>query len=49
VSEAEALSLIHHSTIPGANAGTSAGATIAVDIAVRRPDLVQAVIAHEAA
>jgi pimeloyl-ACP methyl ester carboxylesterase len=29
--------------------GTSAGATIAVDLAVGRPDLVQAVIAHEAA
>jgi pimeloyl-ACP methyl ester carboxylesterase len=27
--------------------GTSAGAAIAVDLAVRRPDLVQAVIAHE--
>jgi pimeloyl-ACP methyl ester carboxylesterase len=29
--------------------GTSAGATIAVDLAVRRPDLVQAVITREAA
>ena len=29
--------------------GTSAGATIAIDLAVRRPDLVKAVIAHEAA
>lgn len=29
--------------------GTSAGATIAVDLAVRRPDLVKAVVAHEAA
>jgi hypothetical protein len=27
--------------------GTSAGAAIAVDLAVRRPDLVQVVIAHE--
>jgi pimeloyl-ACP methyl ester carboxylesterase len=27
--------------------GTSAGAAIAVDLAVRRPDLVQAVVAHE--
>jgi pimeloyl-ACP methyl ester carboxylesterase len=29
--------------------GTSAGATIAVDLAVRRPDLVRSVVAHEAA
>jgi pimeloyl-ACP methyl ester carboxylesterase len=29
--------------------GTSAGATIAIDLAVRRPDLVQIVISHEAA
>lgn len=28
--------------------GTSAGATIALDLAVRRPDLVQAVVVHEA-
>lgn len=28
--------------------GTSAGATIALDLAVRRPDLVRAVVAHEA-
>ncbi len=34
---------------PAVIVGTSAGATIAVDLAVRRPDLVQAVIAHEAA
>jgi pimeloyl-ACP methyl ester carboxylesterase len=34
---------------PAVVAGTSAGATIAVDLAVRRPDLVRAVIAHEAA
>lgn len=34
---------------PAIVVGTSAGATIAVDLAVRRPDLVQAVIAHEAA
>ena len=34
---------------PAVVVGTSAGATIAVDLAVRRPDLVQAVIAHEAA
>jgi pimeloyl-ACP methyl ester carboxylesterase len=29
--------------------GTSAGATIALDLAVRRPDLVRAVVVHEAA
>jgi pimeloyl-ACP methyl ester carboxylesterase len=34
---------------PAVAVGTSAGATIAVDLAVRRPDLLQAVIAHEAA
>ncbi len=34
---------------PAVVVGTSAGATIAVDLAVRRPDLVEAVIAHEAA
>jgi pimeloyl-ACP methyl ester carboxylesterase len=34
---------------PAVAVGTSAGATIAVDLAVRRPDLVQAVVAHEAA
>ena len=34
---------------PAIVVGTSAGATIAVDLAVRRPDLVRAVIAHEAA
>jgi pimeloyl-ACP methyl ester carboxylesterase len=34
---------------PAVVVGTSAGATIAVDLAVRRPDLLQAVVAHEAA
>ena len=34
---------------PAVVVGTSAGATIAIDLAVRRPDLVKAVIAHEAA
>jgi pimeloyl-ACP methyl ester carboxylesterase len=34
---------------PAVLVGTSAGATIAIDVAVRRPDLVQAVVAHEAA
>jgi pimeloyl-ACP methyl ester carboxylesterase len=32
---------------PAVVVGTSAGAAIAVDLAVRRPDLVQTVIAHE--
>jgi pimeloyl-ACP methyl ester carboxylesterase len=34
---------------PAVVAGTSAGATIALDLAVRRPDLVHAVVVHEAA
>lgn len=34
-------------TPPAVVVGTSAGAAIAVDLAVRRPDLVRAVIAHE--
>jgi pimeloyl-ACP methyl ester carboxylesterase len=34
-------------TPPALVVGTSAGAAIAVDLAVRRPDLVQAVVAHE--
>lgn len=34
-------------TPPAAVVGTSAGAAIAIDLAVRRPDLVQVVIAHE--
>jgi pimeloyl-ACP methyl ester carboxylesterase len=34
-------------TPPAVVVGTSAGAAIAVDLAVRRPDLVHAVIAHE--
>ncbi len=33
---------------PAVVVGTSAGATIALDLAVRRPDLVHAVVAHEA-
>jgi pimeloyl-ACP methyl ester carboxylesterase len=32
---------------PAVVVGTSAGAAIAIDLAVRRPDLVQVVIAHE--
>jgi pimeloyl-ACP methyl ester carboxylesterase len=34
---------------PAVTVGTSAGATIALDLAVRRPDLVRAVVVHEAA
>jgi pimeloyl-ACP methyl ester carboxylesterase len=34
---------------PAVAVGTSAGATIALDLAVRRPDLVRAVVVHEAA
>src|SRR5215468_6903128 len=34
---------------PAVLAGTSAGATIALDLTVRRPDLVRAVVVHEAA
>jgi 3-oxoadipate enol-lactonase len=34
-------------TAPAVVVGTSAGAAIAVDLAVRRPDLVKAVVAHE--
>jgi pimeloyl-ACP methyl ester carboxylesterase len=34
---------------PAAVVGTSAGATIALDLAARRPDLVRAVVVHEAA
>jgi 3-oxoadipate enol-lactonase len=39
--------LEHLGTPPAVVVGTSAGAAIAVDLAVRRPDLVQAVVAHE--
>ena len=34
---------------PAVAVGTSAGATIALDLAVRRPDLIRAVVVHEAA
>lgn len=37
------------SATPAVVVGTSAGATIALDLGVRRPDLVRAVVAHEAA
>jgi pimeloyl-ACP methyl ester carboxylesterase len=45
---ADAAAILESLQIPPAVVvGTSAGAAIAVDLAVRRPDLVQAVIAHE--
>jgi pimeloyl-ACP methyl ester carboxylesterase len=47
---ADAAALLEHlGTVPAVVVGTSAGASIAVDLAVRRPDLVHAVVAHEAA
>lgn len=47
---ADAAAVLEHlQTSSAVVVGTSAGATIAVDLAVRRPDLVRAVIAHEAA
>jgi pimeloyl-ACP methyl ester carboxylesterase len=46
----DAAALLEHlRTPPAVIVGTSAGATIAIDLAVRRPDLVRAVVAHEAA
>jgi pimeloyl-ACP methyl ester carboxylesterase len=45
---ADAAALLEHLHAPPAVVvGTSAGAAIAVDLAVRRPDLVRVVIAHE--
>jgi pimeloyl-ACP methyl ester carboxylesterase len=45
---ADAAAILEHlRTPPAVVVGTSAGAAIAVDLAVRRPDLVQAVVAHE--
>lgn len=45
---ADAAALLEHLRMPPAVVvGTSAGAAIAVDLAVRRPDLVEAVVAHE--
>jgi pimeloyl-ACP methyl ester carboxylesterase len=45
---ADAAALLEHLRAPpAAVVGTSAGAAIAVDLAVRRPDLVRVVIAHE--
>jgi pimeloyl-ACP methyl ester carboxylesterase len=46
----DAAQLLDHLCAPPAVVvGTSAGASIAIDLAIRRPDLVQAVVAHEAA
>jgi 3-oxoadipate enol-lactonase len=45
---ADAAALLEHLEMsPAVVVGTSAGAAIAVDLAVRRPDLLQAVVAHE--
>src|SRR5215470_8718887 len=45
---ADAAALLEHlRTPPALVVGTSAGAAIAVDLAVRRPDLVRVVVAHE--
>ena len=45
---ADAAAILEHlETPPAVVVGTSAGAAIAVDLAVRRPDLVRAVVAHE--
>ena len=45
---ADAAALLEHlRTPPAVVVGTSAGAAIAVDLAVRRPYLVRAVVAHE--
>jgi pimeloyl-ACP methyl ester carboxylesterase len=40
--------LDHLAKLPAVVVGTSAGAMIAIDLAVRRPDLVRVVVAHEA-
>jgi pimeloyl-ACP methyl ester carboxylesterase len=48
VHTADAAALLKHlRTPPAVVVGTSAGAAIAVDLAVRRPELVRVVIAHE--
>jgi pimeloyl-ACP methyl ester carboxylesterase len=45
---ADAAAILEHlRTPPAVVVGTSAGAAIAVDLAVRRPDLVRVVVAHE--
>ena len=44
----DAVTLLEHLGVPpAAIVGTSAGAAIAVNLAVRRPDLVRVVVAHE--
>lgn len=44
----DAAALLEHvGTVPAVVIGTSAGAMIAIDLAVRRPDLILAVIEHE--
>lgn len=46
---ADAAAILDHlRTGPAVVVGTSAGAMIALDLAVRRPDVVRAVVAHEA-
>jgi pimeloyl-ACP methyl ester carboxylesterase len=46
---ADAVAILEALTAePAVAVGTSAGATIALDVAVRRPDLVKAVVVHEA-
>jgi 3-oxoadipate enol-lactonase len=46
---ADAAALLEHvGAAPAVVVGTSAGATIGIDLAVRRPGLVRAVVAHEA-
>jgi pimeloyl-ACP methyl ester carboxylesterase len=48
VHTADAAALLEHvGAGPAVVVGTSAGAAIAVDLAVRRPDLVRVVVAHE--
>ena len=48
VHTADAAGLLEHlGSPPAVVVGTSAGAAIAVDLAVRRPDLVRVVVAHE--
>lgn len=45
---ADAAAILEHlQASPAIVVGTSAGAAIAIDLAVRRPDLVRAVVAHE--
>jgi len=45
---ADAVAILEYlRTPPSVVVGTSAGAAIAIDLAVRRPDLVQVVVAHE--